>query len=355
MPLLQLPPETLHAIFAYVGSSFFHADLRRLTVSKQWLAFALPRCLACIGLSQRTLRSLVSSGDQQTLAPLKNTLESLDLTLTGYPGPAAARYLDAYPLSLELDDVQPPGASPDPPRYETWFRVLQHDLARLAAIARQARKLRALRIRACCHAALPVPASQMEDYLSRATLQSLLSMDHLHVLVLDTTVGLRASPGERDDHGHVCPAVAALLPSLGILHLRMCRICPDALAVQGPVRSLRLREVIVNLSLLDNRPGITSAAHARRCGPAGAGMLQLQADIHKQAEALADRMAAPKTVRIVSHSLPDFRVHALDVLTGTMMVLEDGTPWNEDGKVVEDSEPESEFSDSASSSRADEE
>lgn len=59
-------------------------------------------------------------------------------------------------------------------------------------------------------------------------------------------------------------------------------------------------------------------------------------------------MASPKTIRILTHSLPSFEIQSLDVLTGKKMMLDDGMTWDEDGKTVnvnEKSEPESEISD----------
>ncbi|KAF4442413.1 hypothetical protein FALBO_17297, partial [Fusarium albosuccineum] len=64
------------------------------------------------------------------------------------------------------------------------------------------------------------------------------------------------------------------------------------------------------------------------------------------AGALAERMTSPKTLRILTHSLPSFEIQSLDVLTGKTMILDDDMAWGEDGKMVEeDSEPESELLD----------
>jgi hypothetical protein len=114
-----------------------------------------------------------------------------------------------------------------------------------------------------------------------------------------------------------------------------------------------LSEVVINLSLAENIvPGVTAAAHLKRCGSSqdGGGLPQLKADLCKQAEALAaTQMASPKVVRILTHSLPQFETRSLDVLTGKTMTLEDGSAWDEDGKTVEEetsetSETESECS-----------
>jgi hypothetical protein len=126
----------------------------------------------------------------------------------------------------------------------------------------------------------------------------------------------------------------------------MRSICPDVLKPQDPNEKLHLSVVVINLSLTTNLPGITSAAHSKRCGSGARGLLQLKADIQEQAEALATRMASPKLMRILTHSLPQFETQSLDVLTGKTMILDDDMAWDEDGKTVkEDSEPESELLD----------
>jgi len=73
--------------------------------------------------------------------------------------------------------------------------------------------------------------------------------------------------------------------------------------------------------------------------------------MREQAEALAARMASPKTVRILTHSYPNFRRQSLDVLTGKTMILEGDVAWDEDGETVEEysGRPESDFSDDDSS------
>lgn len=158
------------------------------------------------------------------------------------------------------------------------------------------------------------------------------------------------SLGEDDDNCHICPKISALLQTLETLHIRMRRICPDILKPQHPDSGLRLSEVVVNLSLLEDIPGITAATHSRRCGFPDVGLLQLVADMREQAEALADRMTSPKSLRILRHSLPRFKVQSLDVLSGEAMILDDGMPWNADGKIIELPEPESDFSDADFSS-----
>ncbi|KAI2778895.1 hypothetical protein F4815DRAFT_446948 [Daldinia loculata] len=345
MSLLRLPPETLTQIFDQIGSYFFREDLGRLTVCKQWFEFAHPACFKCITLSQKTLWSLIASGIMKRPSPLKDSLVILDLELRGYQPCISTSYPqeDAQELNYLESPAsnEAPGDNPD----KTWIEVLDNDLAQLATIAQQSRRLRTLRIRAWSY---PFPGilDSPKDYLSLPTMQSLLSLENLSVLVLDLPAGFLYPSGEQGECCHICPAIGTLLRTLQTLHLRMHSICPDVLKPRDPNDNLHLSVVAINLSLTTNLPGITSAAHAKRCGSQVGGLFQLIADIQEQAEVLATRMASPKTVRILTHSIPHFETQSFDVLTGKTMLLDHDMAWDEDGKTVkEDSEPESELLD----------
>lgn len=348
MSLLRLPSETLKQIFDQTGSSFFREDLGRLTVCKLWFEFALPACFKSITLSQETLQSLVNSGIIKKPSLLKNSLETLDLELRGYE---SALHLQEHAQETNAPESNltvlngSPRDNHNPA--SSGIETLNNHLAQLAIVVQQAHRLRTLRIRAWS-AATPEhdPSDSSQDYLSIPTMQALLSVENLRVLVLDLSVGVLDSPGQQGDDHHICPAIGALVPTLQTLHLRMRSICPDVLKPQHLNDSLPLNAVVINLSLTTNLPGITSASHSKRCGSRGGGLLQLRADMQKQAESLATRMASPKAMRILTHSLPQFETQSLDVLTGKTMMLDDGVAWDADGKTVqEDSEPESELLD----------
>ncbi|KAJ4309093.1 hypothetical protein N0V84_011712 [Fusarium piperis] len=343
MSLLRLPPETLKQIFDHIGSSFFRQDLGRLTICKKWFEFARPGLFKCITLSQETLRRLICSSVTKTLALLKNSQETLDLELGGYQAWISTRHRRQDPQeSIALNAAALNEALRDNP-VEAWINVLDKDLTQLATIVQQSRSLRILRIRAW-NSPSPDPLDRPQDYLSVPTMQALLSVGNLSVLALDLSVGFLDSSGENG--GHICPAIGALLRTLGTLHLRMSSICPDVLKPPHPDDSLRLSVAVINLSLTKDLPGITSAAHSSRCGSAGGGLLQLKGDMVDAAEALAAGMTSPKTLRILTDSLPHFEIQSLDVLTGKTMMLDDDMAWDEDGKTVkEDSEPESKLLD----------
>ncbi|EMT60927.1 hypothetical protein FOC4_g10012215 [Fusarium odoratissimum] len=289
MPLLRLPTETLRQIFDQLDSSFFHEDIGRLTVCKEWFGFALPACFKSITLSQEALRNLIISTATKTASPLESSLETLDLDLRGY------QYDTSPP---QESDLQP--ATPGFRRnlLETWKKTLNDDLAQFAIIVQQSHRLRTLRVRAwrSTH-----PFSTPEGYLSLSTVQALLSVQNLSVLVLD----LSGTSLEQGEERHICPSIAALLPTLRTLHLWM------------------------------------RTSHSQQCGSQGGGWTQLKADIREQAEALVTRMASPKTIRILTQTLPRFDTRSLDVLTGKTMKLDGNAAWDDDGETTqEDSEPE---------------
>jgi hypothetical protein len=232
-----------------------------------------------------------------------------------------------------------PGNNP----IKTFMTALNKDLDQLANITQQFHRLHTLRIQAWGFPC-PQPFDSAEDYLPLPTMQALLLVENLRVLVLDLSTGFPNSTGQQGNDHHICPAIGALLCTLRTLHLRMRSICPDVLVPRDPNISLQLSEVVINLSLMENLPGVTSAAHSKRCGSQGGGLLQLKADLCEQAEALVTQMAFPKVMRILTHSLPQFETNSLDVLSGKTMILEDGSAWDDDGKTVEEgSEPESEI------------
>ncbi|KAF5977367.1 hypothetical protein FBULB1_6587 [Fusarium bulbicola] len=343
MSLLRLPPETLKQIFDHLVSSFFHEDIGRLTVCKRWFDFALPECLKCITLSQEALSNLVISATSAKPSPLEKFLETLNLNLGVYQDEDSI----SPPSPWELLTA-PPTAPNDAARdksVETWTKALNDDLAHLAIIVQKSHRLRVLRIsaRRCL---LFNPVSSPEDYLSLSTIRAFLSVESLSVLVLDLPGTSLDSSGQEGDECHICPSIAALLPTLRTLHLRMRTICPDALKVQDPDSTLRLGTVVINFSLLTDQLSMAAATHSAPCDSHGGGLIQLRMDMQEQAEALVTRMVSPKTMRILTQTLPQFDTMSLDVLSGKIMKLRDDAAWDEDGNTVqEDSEPESEISD----------
>ncbi|KAF1979311.1 hypothetical protein BU23DRAFT_576932 [Bimuria novae-zelandiae CBS 107.79] len=273
MSLLQLPPETLIQIFDYVGSYYFRSDLSRLTVCKQWSKFAHTTCFRDFYVTQKTLRRLLSSPYVESSLPLVKD---------------SGRAVRA-----------------------AWTTELNNDLLYLATIIKQSRKLRILRI-------LRIQATKRRDYLFLSTIRAFLSASNLTSIKLDLC-GTRLIPHQSQEHGegfHVCTSIAA--------------------PYYATTTNLRLNEMLINLSLSNESPLTTSAAHATCCGSSPGGFLQLKADMEKQAQDLVAQMAAPKIVRILTHALPSIEMRAFDVLTGRNVTLSEGAEWDDDGEAIED-------------------
>ncbi|OAL50497.1 hypothetical protein IQ07DRAFT_587152 [Pyrenochaeta sp. DS3sAY3a] len=353
MPLLELPPETLIRIFDYVGSSYFRSDLSRLTVCKQWSRFALPACFQEFHVTQKTLRRLLSSRYVESSLPLvKDSLETLDLDLKGFEDWNSTSVSPHNSQAGTVLDVSYWIGAHGRAVLAAWTAKLNNDLSYLATIYKQSRKLRILRIQATGELHPLLWFLERRDYIFLSTIHAFLSSSSITSLELDLC-GTRLVPDESQEHGegfHTCTSIAALLTTLRHLRLRMHTICADVLKPQQHSTNLRLNEILINLSLINGSPPITSAYHATCCGSSPGGIVQLIADMEKQAQDLAAQMAAPRMVRILTHTLPNFEFRAFDVLTGKNVALSKGAEWDDDGEAIEDevSDEESEISDLSS-------
>ncbi|KAI1087174.1 hypothetical protein F5B19DRAFT_486913 [Rostrohypoxylon terebratum] len=336
--LLRLPPEILTQVLDYVGSSYFRQDIGRLTVCKQWFIFARFACFKNLQLSQKTLLLLI-----------KASLKILDLELKGFEHWSSISEIKGYPQDDSIWEGDLGRAL-----LTDWTTVLDNDLAQIAVAVKNSPKLRMIRIHASSERHPLLPYLPRRDYLSLPTMRAILSAENLTVLELDLRGTHLVPRQEHSDDFHICTSIGALLPNLRRLRLRMRSICPDVLRPHHHDTDLRLSEVLINLSLSKDSLISTSAAHSIRCGSTGRGFIQLKADIEDQAKALAARMASPKTIRILTHSLPQIELQSLDVLTGKCMKLADDMAWEDDGKTVEDdSDSESEILDDDFSTSSD--
>lgn len=353
MTLLQLPPENIIQIFDYVGSINFRSDLSRILVCKQWSRYAYTACFRDFHVTQKTLRRLLSSPYvESSLSLVKNSMEILDLDLKGFED------WDSLPLSLQdsqaenISNVSTWNGAHGRAVRATWTTELNTDLLHLATIIKQSRKLRILRIQATSELHPLLRLLERRDYLLSSTMRTFLSASNLTSLELDLC-GTQLIPHQSQEHGegfHFCTSIAALLDTLRYLRLRMRSICADVLKPRQHSTNLRLNEVLINLSLSNESPLITSAVHATCCSFSPREFLQLKADVEKQAQVLVAQMAAPKIVRILTHALPSIEMRAFDVLTGRNVALSEGAEWDDDGEAIEDdlSDEESEISDLSS-------
>jgi hypothetical protein len=336
MPLLQLPPEILREIFDLVGAPFFRQDISRLTISKSWYQFARLTYFKNIQLNQDNLLRFISISSPQKTSLLKTNLHILKILITIHE-------FQASPGSgiAARNEGSPSTGSYGHDRTEVAENYLYDGLARLAAITQRAQSLHHLQINVWTPTSNDVVGNP-KVYVQPSMIQSLLQVQSLATLVLDIPYNLSKNNTKPI---HLCAVISDLLPQLRRLRLRMYSICPDVLKLRNPDCTLHLSELIINLSLKIDLPGITSASHSKRCQSPGGGLLQLRTDLQHQAEELAGRMASPKLMRVLSQPLPGFRTQSFDILTGKTTNLDEGMDWNEDGSTLEESESESDFSD----------
>lgn len=223
MSLLRLPPETLRQIFDQISPSFFQEDLGRLAVSKRWFEFALPACFRHLTLSQERIRRVVAPGAIQRSVPVIDNLESLELDL--------GECRPIFPTTVPAEDIWDRSN-------EYWTKNID-DVAQVAKVAQECRKLRNIRIGGLGFA-------NADDCLPPSTIRAFLPVENLTVLALDLSSIVWNSPGNRDDSRHFCPAIGATLRTLRTLHLRMNSICPDVLRTQDANGSLRLSVLAIN-------------------------------------------------------------------------------------------------------------
>ncbi|KAF2431723.1 hypothetical protein EJ08DRAFT_586820 [Tothia fuscella] len=326
MSLLQLPAEILSQVLDYVGSSYFREDLGHLTICKLWFCHARNAYLKDLRLCQNDLQRLLASGHvEDNLRLVKDNLESLHLDLRGFEDWDSPTFEGPPWNGARATAVLP-----------TWTTMLNNDLTQLANTAREARKLRELRIRTLSENHPALLFCPRRNYLSTSTMRSFLSLESLTVLELDLCGTELISEEDATDSTHICPLIGALLTSLQCLRLRMRRICADALRPLNQDSVLRLSEVIINLRLYEHEGPIMTHSLASLCGTADASIVQLHADIEHEAIFLVFRMISPKTVRVLSHRVSHGQMTSLDVLTGRRMMLADDAAWDDDGEPAED-------------------
>ena len=338
MLLLQLPPEILTQIFCFCGSLYFQQDSRRLTISKRWFEFAFPVAWRDLTLSPKGLASLHDSKILMKRTSFRHYIQTLYLKLGG------DREIPLVTEPIDEDDRIDFHGTRIPPMDPAWAWIprMNSNIHALIFITGFGYRLHTLRLQS-----LPLPPPEElaypELYLMPDTVRASITAYTLRHLVLDITQPFLPNRHDPEDKRHLCKFVARVLRNLQTVHLRLPHICPVALTPPPSHTALPLTDLVVNLSLYSDVPGITSAKHSSRCFPDQGGLAQ---PIRKQAEILTKRMESPKVVRVLTHLPVQFELRSFDVLTGKTMKLAMDAEWDDDGEVVEEDESEPEFTDS---------
>ena len=340
MSLLELPPEIIIQVMEYVGSPYFHEDIGRAMICKRWLKFA--RIVVSdhfVRLSPTTLRQLLSSPDaESTLLMIQKKLEILEFEMTEPDDWSSFRDLRVH---SRYDSASYPATSCGTLEKSlpvSWKIKLNDDLLQLANLAKKSRKLHSVRIKAAI-----IVCDPSCGYLSASTIRSFLPVDNLMALDLDFRgTSLSNRPGyENSDDIHICKSIGVLLTTLTRLRLRMRDICTDALKPKNhPGSKLRLKEVIINLSLSYVSRMATTKVHSTPCSFTSLDYPErkvngLQAEIKNQARALVSRMESPKLFRILTHGVTRLEPLSFDILTGKLMKLTEQMAWEADGEIQE--------------------
>ncbi|KAI8664554.1 hypothetical protein NCS55_00964700 [Fusarium keratoplasticum] len=313
MNLLLLPTEILLLILRLLGPAFFRCDTRRLMVSKWWYDLARLVLLRDLEFSAKSLPKFFRA-DMSSL--VHQHTRTVNIAFDGIQDRKAV--LSASP------DVREKMVS-------DWTTNVANDLTSLAAILQDCRNLRSLKLE-------PRPNWRarsvfLRTWFSSDALVSLLSVAHLTCLEFDAVCtgigGASSRPGS-----HICEDISALLPTLRRLRCRMRMICPRILKPPGEGTISSLEEVIINLNLGDLSPH-APLQHSYRCGIFVPGLASTwKEDMESAAKELANRMATPRVVKVLSRSVPGPQMECFDAIAQRRMMLAPDAAWEADGEEV---------------------
>ncbi|KAM7182744.1 hypothetical protein V8F20_012846 [Naviculisporaceae sp. PSN 640] len=370
MHLYDFPVEILDQIFRELDPSFFYDDLGRLTVSKLWYQFALPRFLPELRI--KSTRSLLAVADNsELLARAEPLLEAADLTVDGLGrdfshirGSFAGIGKDTL---IALTDC---------------VRAFSSSYDVIIAFLNRCPRLKSLRLR------------MKEDSRAGKSINGLFDMmggyckaDHvldtfavragnLTSLVIDLAGGRSSSGTGTDpddpDKTHFCMQLRRLLPSLRKFHCRMDRICPHMIDFDHrTIGDWPLEEIIINLSLQDFAidqyyygfapcrvpVDCRDPAHARQ-DPIEAAVV-LREDFETWMLDLAQGLKHARMVRTIWDAYPErcrlpFDILAEDALNSHVYRLQPGDPWDAMGELIDDGK-EFGYSDDSEEEHQDEE
>lgn len=336
--LLKLSPELLLQVMEHLGSSFFHSDLRRLTICKYWYYLACKVFWGDIKFSAQKLDRFILSPNVTTqLERFGYNLKSLTLELFG---------IEEWDEALEpyegLDSDPRGSIRLDLASYRKllfkWTNIVNTNICQLVGFMQNCNSLRELRFTAFSEEYPLIPMLPRRDYLFANTLSRVLSLKNLTVLEIDSC----GSGFLSGDNSHICASIRSVLPQLHRLRLRLCEICPVALRCLNESTSLRLKDVVVNLSLQHEPSVKTSGTHAKRCNSTIGEFMELKSDMEGQLHVLLGQMSCPRKVRLLYQFLPDLDLRSLDVITGKVMTLTDDMAWEDDGQTKCEDPEESE-------------
>lgn len=326
MYFLGFPAEILERIFSYVGPEFFRRNLSQLSISKKWNIFARNKFSRGVVLNDKNLDVLsLYLTSQKIVTGMENRMEMLKLKFRGY-----------------YDGRQSEENRPVFCR-SAYVIYLNEQLDILAEISHRCRKLHRLRIETDADGYFGLS----EDYLDRTMMCEILAIENL--TYLDLNLGTGVSPTYvGKNHLHLCASIAARLPTLLELRLRLRRMCPDALKPPATMETseptLHLHTIIIFVTS-NNEQSVRDSnfeQSVRDCRTPATGEL-LWAPMQGGLEKLIPQMAKPKVVRLLSHVSTDRhelagsdRIQGYDLLNEKHFTLDQDAYWSDEGEDIED-------------------
>ncbi|KAJ5580198.1 uncharacterized protein N7459_006183 [Penicillium hispanicum] len=300
MTLQDLPLEILDTILRLVGSgSLRKHEACCLLMSKWWYGLAEPILLEDLTLHADQLSCIPA----KALVRLGRSVRRLEIDLT----PASDRQVDEE-FNVNLNEV------------------LSRLLPRFV-------QLRTFTLLARGYFNPKTPMAPYTDYLGQE-----FSMKFLEILPFSllSDLTIDTSGSEITAREHLCPQIAAKIPSLRSLRLRMRCICPRVLEFD---HNSKIESIIVNLSLKESY--LLNAGFSHHCTEPKSAY-DLNDAMVTAATNTAASLPSVKMLRILCHKHPYLDMVTTDCINGSQMVLSDDREWDwsDDGPLcVHDEEP----------------
>jgi hypothetical protein len=189
------------------------------------------------------------------------------------------------------------------------------------------------------------PKLPNRSYLEDLAVASLLSNSLRHALttlVLDTGGSAFVPRFQRVDDLHICPLIAAHLPNLRRLKLRMRKICPDVFTSGDCECFANLQSIVINLNLRGVDPNVT-ARHSQHCASGRTGW-DLHEDMVNAAKEAIPLMPKIKMLRVLCYDYSSLMLVAVSCRSGRRTNVSENM-WEEEEE-EEEVEEESEHDDS---------
>ncbi|KAH8658497.1 hypothetical protein BX600DRAFT_514986 [Xylariales sp. PMI_506] len=320
--------ELLLRIIGYLGPEFFQQDIARLAISKYWYDVSWQVLMWELCLTTKSVHKFASS--ESLLIGCQYHVNTLNISIGGLG--------HSRPLVHDHNGAKVPDRTTSTALHiadGTAGRV-NASLAILAATFQESHSLRYLKLKA--------RRQGRWGYLMAESLIDLLSVGQLTSLEFDTPCSWPTGCHPIDSQLHICRVINSLLPSLRRLRCRMDSVCGCLLEVPPPLQAspsqvsrlttLKLDEVIINLSIYNHFETIPTYIHSAHCTPyPNNTAIRLKDIVEGQAVNLLSHCdKAPSMIRVISHDPTSLEISAFVAVTGRRLRLKTHDQWDGDGE-----------------------